>query len=92
MRVRFKKGKQREFLDLVISNLSCGSLRGILQFGFDISYSGLKSYYIERRLMSKDFFDNLCHIAKINSDNLGIDYIKDNWGQVIGGKKSKKSK
>ena len=66
MRVKFYKGKQREFLDLVVKRLNCVSLRGILQFGLDVSYDCLKNYYTERRLMDKELFDDLCHISKIN--------------------------
>ena len=91
VRIKFEKGKQREFFNLVIERLSCGSLRGILQFGFDVSYDSLKSYYIERRLMNQEFFDNLCHIAKINADSLDVEYLSDNWGRIKGGKKSRKN-
>ncbi len=90
MRVKFQEGKQREFLNLVVKRLNCLSLRGILQFGLDVSYDCLKNYYNERRLMSKDFFDNLCHISKINPKELKIDYLIDNWGQIKGGKRSKR--
>jgi len=86
MRIKFKKGKQREFLNLAIKKLNCVSLRGILQFGLDASYDCLKNYYIERRLMNKDFFEDLCHLSKINVNDLKIDYLEDNWGQVKGGK------
>jgi len=89
-RVLFSKGEQRKFLDLAIERLNCMSLRGILQFGFDIKYSSLKSYYIERRLISKGFFDSLCHIAKIDKGKLNFKIINGNWGQVIGGKKSRR--
>ena len=89
-RVKFDKGKQREFLNLVVKNLRCVSLRGILQFGFEIPYSSLKNYYSERRLLPRDFFDDLCHIAKIDVDKLGVEYLGGNWGQVRGGKKSKR--
>ena len=85
-RILFKKGKQREFLELVARRLNCVSIRGILQFGFNIPYSTLKNYYIERRLMPLGFFNDLCHIAKINIKELKIKYVDGNWGQVRGGK------
>ena len=90
MRVKFHKGEQREFLDLVVSRLNCISLRGILQFGFNISYNSLKNYYIERRLISGDFFEDLCHISKLNPKNFDVNYLDDNWGRVKGGKKSRR--
>jgi len=89
-RVLFKKGHQRKFLNLVVKKLGCVSVRGILQFGFNIKYSTLKSYYIERRLIKKDLFEDLCHISKINPSDLHVIYIEDNYGQIKGGKKSKR--
>lgn len=86
-RVLFRKNEQRKFLNLVIKKLNCISLRGILQFGFKISYSSLKNYYVERRLIPKSFFLDLCYLAKINPELLNIKYIKGNWGQVKGGRK-----
>jgi len=86
----FHKGEQRKFLDLVVVRLNCISIRGILQFGFDIPYSTLKNYYVERRLIPLSFFQSLCHLAKIDSTKLNIKYIESNWGQVKGGKKSRR--
>ncbi len=85
-RVLFHKGKQRKFLDLVIDKLNCISLRGMLQFGFDVPYSSLKNYYTERRLIPKSFFENLCYLAKIDVKTLKIKYVNGNWGQVKGGR------
>jgi len=85
MRVKFRKGEQREFLNLVINKLNCLSLRGLLQFGFNINYDCLKNYYCERRLMPLDFFNDLCYLSKINNP-FKIVYFNDNWGKVKGGK------
>jgi hypothetical protein len=89
-RVLFKKGEQRKFLNLAVERLNCVSVRGILQFGFNIKYNSLKNYYTERRLLPKTFFENLCHIAKIDSNSLNVKYINGNWGKVKGGKAEKK--
>jgi len=89
-RVLFKKNEQRKFLNLVIEKLNCISLRGILQFGFDIPYSSLKNYYVERRLLPKGFFLDLCYLSKINPDSLSVEYVNGNWGQVKGGKVKRK--
>jgi len=86
----FKKGGQREFLDLVVSRLNCLSVRGILQFGFEVKYSSLKNYYTERRLLPTGLFENLVHIAKIDRKKLKFEIIDGNWGQVLGGKKGKR--
>ena len=89
-RVLFRKGKQKEFLDFVKDRLRVNSLRGILQFGFDVKYSTLKDYYNERLLMPVSFFESLVYMAKMKKVN-GIKYVRGNWGQVKGGKKSKRS-
>ena len=86
MRIKFEKGKQKEFLKRVIINLNSPSLRGLLQFGFDIPYSTLKSYFQEHRLMPEELFKDLCHISKINTSDLDVEYLEDNWGRVKGGK------
>ena len=89
-RVLFSKGEQRKFLDLVVFKLNCISVRGIIQFGFEVPYSTLKNYYTERRLIPRSFFENLCHVAKIDPSSLKIEYINSNWGQVKGGMTSKR--
>jgi len=45
---------------------------------------------LERRLMPKNLFKNLCYIAKINSNKLNIKFIEGNWGQIKGGKIGKR--
>ena len=90
MRVKFKSREQRKFLNLVVNRLNCVSVRGILQFGFDIPHASLKNYYTERRLLPKSFFDDLCHISKLNPKDFKVKYLQDNWGRVKGGKKSKR--
>lgn len=85
-RVKFKHRGQKKFLNLVVRRLSCVSVRGILQFGFGVSYSGLKNYYIERRLLSRGFFEDLCHVAKIDPLKLNVKYVSGNFGCVRGGK------
>ena len=90
-RIKLITPTQRKFLDLCISNLDCVSLRGLLDYGFEIKYDALKSYYSTRRLLPKDFFDNICVIAKINKDNLKFKIIDENWGKSKGGKTSKRT-
>ena len=90
MRIKFKQGEQRKFLDLIVIKLNCVSISGILERGFDISYDALKSYYSERRLLPNDFFNDLCHLSKLNPDDFDVEYMEDNWGRVKGGKISKR--
>jgi len=90
VRILFKQGEQRNFLNLVIERLNCLSLRGLLQFGFKVKYSSLKNYYSERRNLDKELFEDFCHISKLNKKKLNFKYLNENWGQVKGGKKSKR--
>ena len=90
MRIKFEKGKQREFLDLVIEKLNSPSLRGILQFGFNVSYSTLKNYYNEDRLLSKELFEDLLEVANLKKEDFEFKELDENWGKVKGGKIGKK--
>jgi hypothetical protein len=90
MRVKFSKGEQRKFIDLVIERANSPSLRGLLQFGFNVPYSTLKNYYVEERLMSEDLFSDLCNFARLDKNSFEVTYLADNWGKVKGGKKSKR--
>jgi len=85
-RIRFYNGKQKEFLDLVQYNLNVSSLKRVLQFGIDVSYSALKKYRTGKLLLPNELFENLCHLAKIDSNTLKFEFIQDNWGQIKGGK------
>ena len=91
-RVRFGRGKQRAFLDLIVERLDSPSLRAILQFGFGVPYSTLKNYYNESRLLSEDFFRDLCEVAKVEVGELKFEFVDENWGQVRGGKISKRGR
>ena len=91
MRIRFlKRGGQRRFLDLVVERLRSPSLRGVLQFGFDVPYSTLKNYYNESRLLPEGLFDDMCEIAVIDKGELEFELIDENWGKVLGGKVGKR--
>jgi len=87
MRVKFKKGKQREFIGKVIEQLNLVSLRSLLQYGFDVPYSTLKNYYVEDRTLPNEFFEQLCDLSKLNKKDFNYEIIEDNWGQVKGGMK-----
>ena len=87
MRIRFlREGGQRAFLDLVILKLKSLSLRGLLQFGFDVKYSTLKNYYVEARLMPKGLVLDFCEIAGVSFERLSAEEVGENWGRVLGGK------
>jgi len=84
-RIRFRKGGQRRFLDLVVVRLKFPSVRGILQFGFEVPYSTLKNYYNESRLLPLDFFEELCEVAGISKKDLRFELVDENWGRAKGG-------
>ncbi len=90
MRIRFKSGQQRKFLDMIVEKLSSPSLRGILQFGFNVPYPTLKSYYSESRLLPSEFFDDLCEASQIDKNSLVFEEVEENWGKVKGGKLGKR--
>ena len=90
MRIKFRRGGQRKFLDLVVVRLRSPSVRGILQFGFDVPYSTLKNYYNESRLLPGDLFDDLCEVARIDRSKLRFEEVGENWGKVKGGKLGKR--
>ena len=89
-RIRFRKGKQRKFLDLAVEKLNSPSVRGILQFGFDVPYSTLKNYYNESRLIPEDLFEDICEVALIGKDVFETEEVSENWGRVKGGKIGKR--
>ncbi len=91
MRIKFKKGKQKTFLNLVVEKLNSPSLRGILQFGFTVQYSTLKNYYNETRTLPKDLFDDLCDVSKIDKSKLKFEIIDENWGKIKGGEIGKRT-
>jgi len=86
-RVKFKSGRQRAFLKKVISESGAPSLRSLNQFGFDIPYSTLKNYFNESRNLPENFFNDLCYLSKINKNELNVEYLSGNFGQIKGGKK-----
>lgn len=92
MRVKFQKGKQREFLSNCISNLNSLSLNALLEFGISSTESSLKNYNSERRLLPRELFEELCHLARIRKESLIYEEVKDTWGKSKGGKKSKRTK
>jgi hypothetical protein len=91
-RIKFKnKGKQREFINLVLESINCPSLKELINRGASVNYSTLKNYYAEERLLSEIFFNELLVLSRLNKENLDFEIVQDNWGQILGGKKSKKN-
>ena len=90
MRVKFLKGKQREFMENVLENSGCPSLKELQNRIAGIKYASLKNYFSERRNLSKDLFEDLCRIANFSPEEFKIEFLEDSWGQSKGGKKSRR--
>ena len=91
-RIKFGRGEQRKFLDLVIEKTSSPSLRGLLQFGLETKYSTLKNYYNESRLLPEFLFDELLEFADLSKGDVEFELLDGNWGRVKGGKIGKRKK
>jgi len=86
MRVNFEKGKQKQFINEIMKIVNAPSL-GELARRVEINYSTFKNYFGGARLLPKELFDTLCDLAGLN---LEVSFVKNNWGQVKGGKRSKR--
>ena len=89
MKAKFSPGKQREFLNEVLKKVNCPSLRELINRGVDVKYSSLKNYYIERRLLPLSLVENLCNLSGIDKNSLNFKILEENWGQIMGGEKTK---
>lgn len=90
-RIKFKKIFQRKFIDEVLNKTNCPSLRELIRRGFDVNYQTLKSYYSENRNLPEELFNSLCEFAKIDKKKLKFEIVEENYGQIKGGKKSKRN-
>jgi len=88
-RINFSKGKQREFIKLIMTNSNCPSLSELSK-RILINYQTLKSYYHEDRLIPESLFSDFCYLGKVNRNRMNFKILMDNWGQVKGGKKGKR--
>lgn len=91
LRIQFEKGKQREFIKRVLNNINCPSLKELINRGIGVNYSTLKNYYTEERLITESLFNELIELGKLNKREFDFEMIEEYWGQVKGGKKSRRS-
>ncbi|MEA3414100.1 MAG: hypothetical protein U9Q99_01060 [Nanoarchaeota archaeon] len=89
MRIKFKKNKQREFIQKVLEILNCPSLKELIFRGVSVNYSSLKNYFIEDYYLPLEFFNELIKLSGIDKNSLKFEIIEDNWGQIKGGEKGK---
>lgn len=89
-RVKFQNGFQRKFIQEVIVNVNSPSLRELAR-RLNVNYSTFKNYFNEERCLSETLFNDLCYISKVNKEDFEVKYMDSNWGQVKGGKISKRN-
>jgi hypothetical protein len=66
------------------------SLKELIRRGFDLNYQTLKSYYSESRTLPEEFFNQLCEFADLDKSKFNFEIVEDNFGNVLGGKKSRR--
>jgi hypothetical protein len=86
MRIKFEKGEQRKFINLVLKSISCPSLNELINRGLDVTYSSLKNYYSERRCLPDNLFEELCRLGNVKRESLNYSLVENSWGQVKGGR------
>ena len=82
MRVKLKKGKQKELILLAKGNKNWKELSEFLCVPASYLWGDLK---YEKVLISKEVFNKLCNASGKNYDAFVVDYLRDNWGQSKGG-------
>ena len=90
VRVKFGKGKQREFIDEILVNSGSPSLKELINRGINVSHSSLKNYHSERRLMTEELFDLLCKFSDLNKNKFSVEKVSNYWGQIKGGQAFRK--
>ncbi|MGD9276038.1 MAG: hypothetical protein PVJ67_02600 [Candidatus Pacearchaeota archaeon] len=84
-RIKFRKNMQKKFLEKLMKEVNSPSLRELSK-RIGVSYSTMKNYFVERRLLPENLFNDLCSLGKINSKKLNFKFVEKNWGQIKGGK------
>ena len=85
MKIKLKKGKQKELFILAKKNKTWRELATKLKVNEQYLCRDLK---LEKRLLSKEIYDTLCFLTKENFDNFIIERLENNWGQIKGGENS----
>jgi hypothetical protein len=50
----------------------------------------MKNYFAEERTLPEEFFNQICNLTKINQKKLKLEKLENNFGQIKGGKISKR--
>jgi len=84
------QGNQRKFLFLILKKTDCPSIKELSNRFLGVSYSAWRNYFSEIRLLPLNLFEELCKFANVKKENFKFEELKNNWGQVVGGKKGKR--
>ena len=85
-RIKFKKNKQKEFLNLVLDKSNCPSVKELSERFLGTSYSAWRNYFSEERLLPLDLFEELCDFSLLKKEDFEFEILEKNWGQIKGGK------
>ena len=88
MKIRLKKGKQRELIFLVKKDLSWKELSKILEIPEGYLCRDIKN---EKFLISEEVYNKICSILQTNFDSFILEKLPDNWGRSLGGLNSEGS-
>jgi len=87
MRIRLKRGKQQELINLAKQNFKWKKLAEKLNVCEGYLRNELRK---EQRSLSEKTYKQLCKLTNKNFDSFIIKKLDDNWGRAKGGEKSKK--
>ena len=87
MRIRLKKGKQKELINLLKETRSWRELSKKLSISEGYLRNELRN---EERILSEKLYKKMCKISQKNFDLFITDKLDDNWGRSKGGFKSHK--
>jgi len=88
MRIRLKKGRQKELIFSAKGNLTWKELAYKTGISEQYLCRDLKN---ETVLLSEEDYDSLCNISNKYFDNFITEKLVNNWGKIKGGKNSKGS-
>ena len=82
MKLRLKKGKQKELMLLAKGGLNWAEFGRLLGISSNYLSGDLK---MENILISRKLYTNLCKLAKVDFEQYILEVLPDNWGRSKGG-------
>ena len=86
MRIKLKRGKQKELLTLAKGRLTWNLLGGKINLSEHYLGNELNN---EKRLLDEKVYRELCNLASTNFDNFIEEKLENDWGRSKGGTNSK---